>query len=369
MKLFLPFSIYALCAATAAADLASSIGSLRGVGHEGKGNADASIAWQEVAKTEASNLPIVLAGMNGANPLAENWFRAAVDTIADRTMAAKKDLPISELKAFIANTQHSTAPRVLAFDLVRKVSPEDAEKLTPSLLEDPSSDLRRYPIVKLIEDGEKLLEKKDTEAAGATFEKALISARDEDQIKKLTKSLRDLGRKVDLVKHFGFLTHWNLIAPFTNVDRKGFDEVFQPEKEIKLAATYPGKSGEVKWVEFKSGDEYGMIDFNKPFGMEKQVTGYAHTEFNSAEERDAEIRIGCKNGWKIWLNGELVFARDEYHRGMKLDQYKLPAKLHKGKNSILVKCCQNEQTEEWTVEWQFQLRICDSTGTAIPSVP
>ena len=369
MKLITHLSFLTLCATTATADLTSSIEKLRSVGREGSGNTDASGAWQEVVKTEASNLPAVLEGMNGANPLAENWIRAAVDTIADRALATQKDLPISELKAFIADTGHSAAPRVLAFDLIQKVSPGEAEKITPSLLEDPSSDLRRYPIVKLIEDGEKLLEKKDTQAAGATFEKALISARDEDQIKKLTKSLRDLGKKVDLVKHFGFLTQWNLIAPFTNVERKGFNEVFPPEREINLATTYPGKTGQLKWVEYKSTDEYGVIDFNKPFGMEKQVTGYAYTEFNSTEEREAEIRLGCKNGWKIWLNGKLIFARDEYHRGMKLDQYKLPAKLQKGRNAILVKCCQNEQTEEWTVEWQFQLRVCDSTGTAISSAP
>jgi hypothetical protein len=101
--------------------------------------------------------------------------------------------------------------------------------------------------------------------------------------------------------------------------------------------------------------------------MEKQVVGYAATEFASAEARDAEIRIGCKNGWKVWLNGELLFDRDEYHRGAKLDQYKLPCHLKAGKNVILVKCCQNEQTEQWTVEWEFQLRVCDATGTAIAS--
>ena len=94
---------------------------------------------------------------------------------------------------------------------------------------------------------------------------------------------------------------WNLIAPFTNVDRLGYDEVFPPEKEISLSKTYPGKNAEATWKEFASTDDYGMIDFNKPFGMEKQVTGYAFTEFNSAENRDAEIRLGCKNAWKIWL--------------------------------------------------------------------
>ena len=52
---------------------------------------------------------------------------------------------------------------------------------------------------------------------------------------------------------------------------------------------------------------------------------------------------------------------------MRIDQYKLPVQLKKGANIILIKACQNEQKEEWTVEWQFQLRVCDATGTAIHS--
>jgi hypothetical protein len=40
-------------------------------------------------------------------------------------------------------------------------------------------------------------------------------------------------------------------------------------------------------------------------------------------------------------------------------------KLNKGKNTLLVKACQNEQTQDWTVQWEFQLRVCDATGTAI----
>ena len=81
----------------------------------------------------------------------------------------------------------------------------------------------------------------------------------------------------------------------------------------------------------------------------------------------AELRLGCKNAWKIWLNGELVFGHDEYHRGMRIDQYKLPVQLKKGGNTIVVKACQNEQVEDWTVQWQFQLRVGDATGTAIHS--
>jgi hypothetical protein len=35
---------------------------------------------------------------------------------------------------------------------------------------------------------------------------------------------------------------------------------------------------------------------------------------------------------------------------------------------ILVKCLQNEQTEDWAQNWDFQLRVCDATGTAVLSM-
>ncbi len=350
----------------AAASLSGPLADIRAVDREGTGNEKATSAWQKLTQADPATLPEVLAGMNGANPLAENWLRAAVGVIADQAIAAKK-LPIEAVQAFLSDTKNSPAPRVVAYDIIQRAQPELAEKITPSLLEDPSSELRRHPVAKLLQAGDEDLAQGRKDEATNAYLKAMNSARDEDQIKDLAKKLKGLGKPVDLPKHFGFLMNWKLIAPFTNVERKGFNTEFPPEKEIKLDATYPGKNADAKWIDFTSADDYGQIDLNKPFTMLKEVTGYAYTEFESAEARDAQIRLGCKDGWKVWLNGELLFARDEYHRGAKLDQYKLPVKLKKGKNAILVKCCQNEQTESWTVEWQFQLRLCDATGTAILS--
>jgi hypothetical protein len=348
----------------AAGDLSKPIEALRSVQKEGQGNEAAGKAWQEIAKADAAHLPEVLKGMNGANPLAENWLRAAVGVIADEALKAKK-MPVETLVTFLKDTKNSPGARVVAFDLIQRADAKLAEELTPTLLNDVSSDLRRHPVAKLIEAGDVALDKKDKETAIAAFTKGLSGARDEDQIKALTKKLRDLGQAVDLPKHFGFLMSWKLIAPFSNADRAGFETVYPPEKELHFDATYEGKSKKVEWVDFTSKDEYGKIDFNKPFGMEKSAVGYAAADFFSESDRPAEIRIGCKNGWKVWLNGELLFARDEYHRGAKLDQYKLPCQLKNGKNTLLVKCCQNEQTEQWTTEWEFQLRVCDATGTAI----
>ncbi len=344
------------------ADLASNLDALRAVAKEGQGNVAASSAWKQVALAKAEELPLLLAAMDGANPLAENWVRAAIGAIEERE---PKALPLAALTKFVRDTKHSPDGRAVAFDILLRRAPEEAAKLTPQLIEDPSAQLRRHPVAKLTEEGEAVLAKGDKEAAAGLFQKALDGARDEDQIKPLAKHLRDLGKTVDLPGHFGFLMHWKVIAPFNNAERKGFDEVYPPEQKLDLAATYPGKGEEAVWKDFISADDYGKIDFNKPFGMLKEVVGYATTDFVSNEARDAEIRIGCKNGWKIWLNGKLVFARDEYHRGAKIDQYKIPCHLNAGKNTLLVKCCQNEQKETWTVEWEFQLRICDATGTAI----
>ena len=65
------------------------------------------------------------------------------------------------------------------------------------------------------------------------------------------------------------------------------------------------------------------------------------------------------------MNGELLTSNEVYHAGMELDQYRARARLRPGPNSILVKICQNEQTESWAQRWQFQLRVCDAQGTAV----
>jgi hypothetical protein len=337
-----------------------SLAVLAGVGREGKGNEAAGAAWKEVVKAGPSVLPAVLGALGKGSVVADNWLRLAGDGIVESALRAKQPLPVSEIEAFLKDTSHAGSGRRLAFELLQRADPKLADALEPSLVNDPVQELRRGAVQRLIDAA-----KKDPARAKAIYLKALDAVRDEDQTKLVAEELKKLGVPVDLPRHFGFLTKWNVIGPFDNTERKGFDTEFPPEKEIKLNASYEGKGRKVKWQEFASKDEYGKIDFNKPLGMLKEVTAYAVTTFDAPAERAAELRLGCKNGWKVWLNGELLFGRDEYHRGQQMDQYKLRCRLKRGANTILVKCCQNEQKESWTVEWEFQLRICDSTGTAV----
>lgn len=350
-------------------DIADSLEQLRKVGPEGEGNVEAAAAWNSLTEQGATIVLPTLQSMEGASPLARNWMRTAVETVFDRAEKEGAEIPADGLEEFVIDREKDPNARHLAFELFSRVSPEKAATLVPGMLDDPSTPLRRGAVAELLNAGKKAIAGENREEAITTLTKALDAARDVDQIGEIAKLLRqDLEQEVDLPKHFGFLMHWHLIAPFDNTDRKGFDTVFPPEEVINLDAGYKGKGDdEIAWQEYATSDDYGMVDFNKPFGPLKQVTGYGYTEFQSAEDRPAQLRLGCKNAWKIWFNGELVFGRDEYHRGIRIDQYILPVNLKKGRNTILVKCCQNEQEQDWTVQWQFQLRVCDSTGTAILS--
>jgi hypothetical protein len=71
------------------------------VDHEGKGNAAAAKAWGVIAAADASALPDILAGMDGANPLAANWLGAAVDAVVTKAGGSAK-LPLDSLVRFLA---------------------------------------------------------------------------------------------------------------------------------------------------------------------------------------------------------------------------------------------------------------------------
>ena len=346
-------------------EIQQSIRTIRSVGPEGEGNTKAGRAWETLSKADASALTTILTSMDNASPLAMNWLRGAIYAIADRAIDSGKSVSVADLKQYIAKTEHNPRARRLAFDLINRVDPDTAKAMIPGMINDPSVELRRDAVRQVLDRGVKEKKNGSKDAATKTYQTALRYGRDVDQIQKAASALRELGHTVDLPKQFGFLMDWHVVGPFDNTDRQGFARVFRPEKGVDLNATYPGKAGTVKWQALTTEDQYGMLDFNKPYGMIKEVTGYAYTEYEAERERKAEIRLGCKNAWKVWLNGEIVFGRDEYHRGARIDQYKLPITLKQGNNTILVKACQNEQDESWTREWQFQMRISDEAGTPL----
>ena len=349
------------------ARLAEQLAAIRAVGREGAGNAAAAAAWRAVVQGDAARIPAVLAAMDGANPLAANWLSAAVDALA----TGHGPVPLDGLRAFLADVRHDPHARRLAYEMIRDRDRAAADGLIAGMLDDPSGELRRDAVQRAIDAAAGLKKDGRKDEAIAGYRTALVAARDVDQIKAVDSALKGLGESVDLPRQFGFLMHWQVIGPFDNTKGAGFATVYPPEERVDLAAPVAGRDGPVSWKPLVTTDAYGMVDLNPTYPAEgglKEVLAYAFTEYEAAEARDAELRLGCKNAWKIWHNGRLLFGRDEYHRGMKIDQYQLPIRLERGRNTILVKLCQDDQKQEWTKEWQFQLRVCDAAGTALLAV-
>jgi hypothetical protein len=349
------------------ARLAEQLAAIRAVGREGAGNAAAAAAWRAVVQGDAARIPAVLAAMDGANPLAANWLSAAVDALA----TGHGPVPLDGLRAFLADVRHDPHARRLAYEMIRDRDRTAADGLIAAMLDDPSGELRRDAVQRAIDAAAGLKKDGRKDEAIAGYRTALAAARDVDQIKAVDSALKGFGESVDLPRQFGFLMHWQVIGPFDNKEGRGFATVYPPEERVDLAAPVAGRDGPVSWKPLVTADAYGMVDLNPTYPAEgglKEVLAYAFTEYDAAEARDAELRLGCKNAWKIWHNGRLLFGRDEYHRGMKIDQYQLPIRLERGRNTILVKLCQDDQKQEWTKEWQFQLRVCDAAGTALLAV-
>jgi len=350
---------------------------LRSVGPKGEGHAEASKAWQVLAKADADQLTAILAGMQGAGKLSENWFRAAVEAVAQRQLKQGGKLPVDALEGFLADTRQAPRARRLAYELIAGIDPSAEGRLIPGLLNDPSLELRRDAVALALKNAVAEEEAGKKSAAVDAYAKAFASARELDQIKEASKKLRGFEQPVNVPGHMGFVMNWHLIGPFDNTDGQGFDAVYPPEKQIDLASTYEGKVGKASWKTHRTSDEFGIVDLNEIFerpkeGNEYKLTnehkgtiGYALSEFKTDQPRDIEIRIGCINANKIWLNGELLTANQVYHAGMEVDQYVANGRLKKGTNQILVKVCQNEQEDSWAQRWQFQLRVCDELGTAV----
>jgi hypothetical protein len=350
-----------------AADVATNLKTIKSVGSEAKGHPQATKALAELTKADGKSLLQILVALDDASPLTANWIRSAVETIADRELSAKRQLPVADFERYLADTRRDPRGRRLVFELLTRVDPTTPDRLLPGMLNDPSVEIRRDAVARVLKRAGELFDSDKKDDAKSVYQQALNAARDDDQVKVAVEKLGKLDVTVDLPRHFGFIQDWSLIGPFDNTGKLGFPVVFPPESNDNLTAEFQGKDQKVRWTKTFTTDGYGVVDLNMVQAHHKGAITYARAEFTCDKAQDVDFRLGTPNSWKLWINGELAFAREEYHRGASLDQYRVRGKLKAGKNVILLKVCQNEQTEMWAQRWQFQLRVCDATGTAILS--
>lgn len=352
-----------------AGSLDGSLAALSAVDKDGKGHEEAQKAMRELSHATAADLPAIVAALDHATPLGANWIRNAFESVADRELSQKHPLPTVQLEQFIRDKSHQPRARRLAYEWLVKVDPSAKDRLIPGMLLDPAPDFRRDAVAMKLEQAAKVDPKRDKDKAVRLYREAFTGAIHDDQVKTIAEALRKLGQKVNITDHFAFITRYTVIGPFDNPNGKLLETAYPPEKEIRLDAQYDGKIGKVAWKPLTATNEYGILDIAKQVHPYKGATMYLLAEFDSPNARKLELRLATQNSWKIWLNGRLLFSRYEYHRGSAFDQYRVPAEMRAGRNTILLKLCQDEEKEDWAQTYQVQLRVCDVNGSGVRSQP
>ena len=343
----------------AAPDVTAALASIKAVGKEGAGNEAAAAGWKAIAAAGPDAIVPTLKAFAGANPVAANWLRSAVDALVQAEAKAGRKLPAAELIAFAKDGTQDPAARRIAFELATEKNDALKQELLALMVDDPSLELRRDAIIAGLAGTKSLA----GDAKAKAVRRFFLAARDVDQVEDIAKQLEDLGDKTDLTAHFGFVARWHVAGPFENKDGKGFDMAYAPEAGVDLKATYDGKAGaKFGWKPLAAAEKYGTIDLNKQVAKHKEAITYGYAVVESPKEAAVHLRAGSQNAVKIFLNGKPVFFREAYHQGTTMDQHTAPVTLKAGRNEILVKLCQNNQTEPWAQVWGFQLRICDPLG-------
>ncbi len=161
--------------------------------------------------------------------------------------------------------------------------------------------------------------------------------------------------KLEPVK--SFIGEWSVIGSFDNpednIERRGLEKVYPPEREINLKKSYTGKNHTlVKW-QTVIADSDGLVNLDPVFVPNNdKAVAYALTYVWSPDNRDITIYIGSDDGCRVWINDELIHHK-LLNRPAIADDDNVDCALKKGWNKLLVKI------EDNTGGWGFYFRIPD----------
>ena len=379
----------------------TSIASIQSVGPGGEGNEAAIQAAEHLRKLPIDELPKLFNGMKTDNPIARNWLRGIAADIVRRALAngdnanpdatnpaatnpdatnpdatnpdaAKGDAAPSDdaadlqrmLKMYVVDRTRNPHGRAAALDLWARQNPTAAGEFIDDASGDPSLLIRERAIAKMLVRADAA----EGQSKADILRVALADARHPAQLQSIVRDLKEFDPSVTLGDALAMIVHWQCVAPFDNRGGIGFDTAYAPEQSftqngtVDLDAKYDGKNGPVVWQSIRGDADSGFVDIAPVYEKEKGAVAYLYRTFQHATGGPAQVRLTTKNASKIFLNGKPIYASRIYHSGSTLDQYVADCQLAEGENRLMIKLCQNEQTQPWAQEYQFQCRVTDPAG-------
>ena len=360
--------------------LAALVDALDQVGPGGVGHEAATAAMDQWLADDEPSIPrlrSVLDAMAGASPRAKNWLRLVASDLRNGLPDSATLRPMLQTcfddRTLDPHARYWSYRELIAID----------ESVEGSLLDrsrdDPSLPLRFLAIKKAIGDAKEL----EDEDAVSLLQAVLPLARHPDQLETISSQMSELGEDIELAEQLSMIRDWWVIAPFDNTNGVGFDSVYEVETQYTSAPMTPvspdvviaGGKRPLTWLRESTDDSVGELDLNPIFDNEKNAVAYAFCLVRlTAEDLNGdsdgtntfEARLGCICANEAWVNGTKVLSNRIYHSGSSIDQYVGACSLQPGINSVLVKICQNNQTQSWAQDWSFQFRLTDQTGRGIP---
>ena len=144
---------------------------------------------------------------------------------------------------------------------------------------------------------------------------------------------------------YGYITKWRYSNVYTAKDEKGEDAcpaahkaVFMPEKPNYDYDKWP------KFVPAKDSKTPEVVTLHKCLGG-VQRTAYIVAYVYADADKEAILEMGSDDMLKAWMNGEMIVDSPKYQALVRAS-YKIPVKLKKGKNTLLMKVSQGSHNWE-----------------------
>jgi len=166
-------------------------------------------------------------------------------------------------------------------------------------------------------------------------------------------------------RELGFVTQVQVIGPFDNEGKAGFERTMPPEEAqgapFDPSATHPGKERPVTWRPYPEVARWGYVNLGAVLRPNTNVCAYAETFLHSDRAQPLTLWVGAGGAVRVWMNGAEVL-RDAAYRTGDFDRSVAIVPARAGANRVLLKVCNADGP------LGFYLRVGDAQGNPATGV-
>lgn len=175
----------------------------------------------------------------------------------------------------------------------------------------------------------------------------------------LMRRLAEIGlgqyRSIGFLGREGRINAWWLMGPYPAKDVASWARAESPEEAVALSQPVVVDGKPVYWRHVFTTHEDGYVNLDREMEPRNGVFAYAFAEVTVEAAIEARLVVGSDDGIRVWLNDQVVHTVFE-KRGWKPGADEVDVTLVKGRNRILVKCCDVKG------KWGFSVRLTDRRG-------